>query len=408
MPDAPARVALIGVSGYARIHLEFLEELGAAGLITLAAVTVVNPDEERATVDRLRARGCEVYHDFRTMLAAHAGQLDLCCIPTGIPLHTVMTVAALEAGSHVLVEKPLAPRLDDVAAIQAAELRAGRWVAVGFQDIYLAQNQALQRQLIEGVLGRVQRIAVRGLWPRDSSYYTRNAWAGRISANGQAIYDSPLSNAFSHFVILALYLASPHAGMATSATGVQGWLARAQPIENFDTAAIRVTTLAGVELLIYLSHTTATELEPEIVIEGTAGRASWHSNREIRIEPSGASQIVMPLPDAQMVRRSMFEHVVARLSRPATFICNTALAAEHTRLCEWVQSLPIDTIPPSRIRHTPSPQGHDCRSIDGLEEAFASAWTKRQLLGELSPPYDPQSFCPLSSSGPDRRISAPA
>src|ERR1019366_1940326 len=108
---SPPRVALIGISGYAAIYLKILREMRARRLIKLAAVVIINPQEEAAAVKELSASNCIVHGDYREMLRQHRGQIDLCCIPTGIGWHAPMTIAALEAGANALVEKPLAASL---------------------------------------------------------------------------------------------------------------------------------------------------------------------------------------------------------------------------------------------------------------------------------------------------------
>jgi hypothetical protein len=49
--------------------------------------------------------GCRIFDDYREMLLQLAGTVEFCMIPTGIPLHHAMAVAALEARMHVLVER---------------------------------------------------------------------------------------------------------------------------------------------------------------------------------------------------------------------------------------------------------------------------------------------------------------
>src|SRR5215469_10017553 len=98
MPRTPPRAAIIGISGYGKIHLERLLHHAQAGEIEIAAATVINPAEERAACAELEARGTKIYPEFHQMLAAHAGRLELVLIPTGIHWHARMALAALAAG----------------------------------------------------------------------------------------------------------------------------------------------------------------------------------------------------------------------------------------------------------------------------------------------------------------------
>jgi len=201
----PARVALIGVSGYGSIHLQLARASQARGEIKLVAATIINPEEEASTVAELRAQGTEIFNDYREMLRRHENRLDLCLIPTGIHWHARMTIAALEAGANVLVEKPLAGSSAEVEEIRRVERRRGRFVAVGFQDIYEPGTIWLKDELRRGVIGELKSVRFLGVWPRPREYFTRNDWAGRLNADGAAVMDSPLNNAFAHFVMLSFF-----------------------------------------------------------------------------------------------------------------------------------------------------------------------------------------------------------
>ena len=243
LPSPPIpRVGLIGVSGYARIYLQLVRELHDRGEINLVAAVVINSGEEPEAVGELQRRGATLYPGYEEMLAAHAGRLDLCLVPTGIPWHARMTVAALKAGANVLVEKPLAGSLADVAAIRDAERVSGRFVAVGFQDVYSTDAIWLKSRLCEGAIGRIQSIRFVGLWPRGTAYFERNHWAGRLQADGASVLDSPLNNAFAHFVNLALFFAGSEPGKSARARLESAELFRAHAIESFDTGVVRATS----------------------------------------------------------------------------------------------------------------------------------------------------------------------
>src|SRR5262249_27125386 len=128
--------AIIGISGYGRHHLLMALEQALQRRLRLVAATVVNQEEESFFCARLRAAGCEIFSSTAEMWARWAGKVELCFIPTGIHLHAPMTLEALEAGANVFVEKPLAATSAEAARIARTEQATGRFVAVGFQDIY--------------------------------------------------------------------------------------------------------------------------------------------------------------------------------------------------------------------------------------------------------------------------------
>jgi predicted dehydrogenase len=342
----PPRAALIGVSGYGKIYLERLLHHEARGELAVGAAVVINPDEEAAACAELRGRGAALYGDYREMLAAEAGRLDLVLIPTAIHWHARMTLASLGAGANVLVEKPIAATIQDAREIGRAAAAAGRFVAVGFQDLYLEDTMEVKRRLVGGALGRLRRIRGRGLWPRDAAYYARNPWAGRLRVGGEWVLDSPLANALAHFVNLALFLGGPAEGASTRPTQVEAELYRARPIESYDTAAIRVATATGVEVCFYASHSCAAAVDPELWVEGEAGVAVWGTGTGWRLQSARDGDSALPARGETFARREMFARILRRLEDPAAFVCGPEIAAEHTLCVNGAQAAtPIRDVP---------------------------------------------------------------
>jgi len=380
-PPLP-RVALIGVSGYARIYLELALAAKARGELDLAAAVIINPADEAATEAVLRSGGCRIYRDYEEMLQSESGRLDLCLIPTGIPWHARMTLAALKAGANVLVEKPLAGSLVEVADIRAAERASGRFVAVGFQDIYSPVNRWLKQQLCAGVIGRLHTVRFLGLWPRPAAYFTRNPWAGRLHADGTQVLDSPLNNAFAHFVNLGLYFAGTEPDSAASTQIESAELLRAHAIESFDTSVVRARSPEGISFWFGATHTCHAVREPEIYLEGTNGRVEWKHERTCVILPDGGPREERALPDITANRQSMFAAALARLRDPATAICSTALAQRHTAFVEAVHAAAtVQTVPPGLVSwQSPAPGQPAVPVVDGLEAALTRAFADHSLL----------------------------
>lgn len=369
------RVALIGVSGYARIYYNLLRQLNGLGEIVLAAAVIIDPEKECAVVGELKEMGCEVFASYGEMLESHRGRLELCAIPTGIPWHTPMTLAALEAGAHVLVEKPLASTLAEVEAIRAAEVRHGRLVMVGFQYHFAAENLALKELVRGGALGALRRIRSIGLWPRGAEYYSRTDWAGRVRTGEAWVLDSPISNAFAHHLSLALFFAGAEPGRSAAPVRVAAELYRAQPIENFDTAALRIETDSGAEIRFYVTHSCRATFDPEIIIECDKGRVVWRHGVGYSVEPRGSAARFVALGDEQAARLRMFRSVLRRLGDPSIFVCDTAIAREHTRCIQAAQcSGPIRDVPMDAVE-TNGMAGPDREiRILGIDEALRRAY----------------------------------
>lgn len=393
MSPSPAklRVALIGVSGYGRIHLQLAREGRDRGDLEIVAATVINATEEAETVAELQSRGCRIYAQHDAMLQAEAGRIDLCLIPTGIHLHARMTIAALRAGANVLVEKPLCASIDEARAIQAAERETGRFVAVGFQDCYDPATLWLAEQLRSGAIGRLTSVRFLGIWPRPRSYFGRNNWAGRLRLDNDPVLDSPLNNAFGHFVMLSLIFAGASEG-AVKLDTVE--LYRANAIESFDTGVVTLTNADGVRLWFGASHASATPVEPEILIEGTAGRASWRYELEACIRAGDRNERRV-VGDQTAARRAMMNDVIRRLRDPAVAICTTATAARHTAVIEAIhRSAEVVEFSPDAVQWTgPNGSASEVAVIPGLDAALRKAFAERCSLREVG-------FAAVAPSGP--------
>ncbi len=383
------RAALIGVSGYGKIYLERVLHHATTGELTLVAATVINRAEEAAACRELTARGCTIYGDYKEMLAAHHGELDLVLIPTGIHWHARMTRAALAAGAHVLVEKPLAATIEDVRAIQRDERATGRFVAVGFQDIYLADTAAVKKKLAEDYIGKVRRIRSRGLWPRPAAYYARNDWAGRVRLGEEWVLDSPLANALAHFLNLALFVAGDTPTTSARPIELEAETYRARPIESYDTVAVRLTTHNGVTVCFYATHSCTAVIEPELILEGDAGRGTWSAEAGWCLERHDGASIRFPPRGETQARKEMFERVLRRLRDPQGFVCDTEIAAQHTLCVNGVrESGPVHDIAPAYITVHGADRGGAAQvSIADIESHFARAYVEGALPSEIGCPW---------------------
>lgn len=373
------RAAIVGISGYGRIHLGLAREATADGL-ALAAAVVINPQEEQENLRQLRAAGCTIYSNYEEMMRAEAGRIDLCFIPTGIAWHARMTVAALRAGMNVLVEKPMAASVAEVEEVQAAAAAARRFVAVGFQDIYASTAQQVKRRILEGAIGRVTSVRLLGLWPRPASYFSRNSWAGRLRADGALVLDSPLNNAFAHFVNLGLFFAGREFGVAAQARDVEAVLWRTNPIESFDTGVVRAVTTDGVHLWFGVTHASLANREPEIVIEGDCGQIIWRHERECVISRTGAPAELIALPDTSVTRSEMMKAVMRRLSDPTAFVCTPEIAVRQTELVARVHEVGEIVPAPGGVESRPRQDGGESMLCSpGLEEILQRAFHDRSL-----------------------------
>ena len=393
---------LVGVKGYAQTYFKLL--MGAAGTpgsaqaaptgavergeVRLVAAAIRHQTRDKEECDRLRAIGCRLYTDYREMFAAHGREVDLACIPTGIHLHAPMTVAALRAGMNVLVEKPTAGTVQEVRAMQEAERESGLFVAVGYQTMYAEEAIAMKRTILDGRLGRVRSIKCMGSGSRDSIYYARNSWAGRLKVGDDWVLDSPFNNANAHQLNMMLFLAGPALEESARPKSIQAELYRANDIEAPDTACMRIATEAGVPIYFCVSHCPDGKgVPPEIVVTGEKGTLRWFFHDRLVIETEGRDPETRPAEGAAESRESMLQAVIDKVTDPGTFVCTLDVAGAHTLCVNGAhESSPVRRIPPEHTR-TEASRGGTRMVIEGLDEAMRRGAETEKLFSELGVPW---------------------
>ncbi len=371
------KTCIIGISGYGRIHYELMLEAQAAGEVEIVGAAVINQDEEVEKCAHLRTLGCRLFDDYEEMLAALAGTAELCMIPTGTPLHRPMTVAALEAGMHVLVEKPAAGCIEDVRAMQAAAIKAERRVAVGYQRIYAAATMATKRRLLEGAIGTIESIKCLAMWPRAHAYYKRNNWAGRLAVDGRQVNDSPFNNAVAHELMMMLFLAGTTERSAAMPVSVDARLYRANAIGSADTASMCIQSAEGVPIRFYCTHACRDTHNPEIHVRGSRGSIIMtHTSSVISVE--GEPPVTLPGAVNEDARKAMMSPVLDAVRGGASFICDLDLASRQTMVVSAIHD--TCTIVPVKGETIAVQEDTYHTVIPGIEEAMSKAFEEERLL----------------------------
>ncbi|MCF6177667.1 MAG: Gfo/Idh/MocA family oxidoreductase, partial [Victivallaceae bacterium] len=228
--------AIIGVSGFGDTHYRDLKHGVEAGRWNILGATVINQAEEVEKCDWLKEQGTVLYTDWQLMLDELAGKVDICFIPTGINMHAPMSIAAMRSGANVFVEKPAAATVQEVIEMQRVVNETGKFVAVGYQFIYQPDVAQVKQILIDGKLGKLVSIKSKALWSRDSIYYNRNGWAGKLNVNGAWVLDSQFNNANAHFLNVMNFLVGQTFSAAAEIKSCYAELYRAHAIESPDTA----------------------------------------------------------------------------------------------------------------------------------------------------------------------------
>lgn len=326
---SPIRIGIIGMGGFAGAHHGTVAQLEARGDAKLVCTCDprIRDFAQQQELWRLADRGVRVFEDYRAMLEACHRELDMVVIPTPIQLHAEMHAAAAALGLPTYLEKP--PTLDHVELEQmiATDARLPKASLVGFNFIVEKPRLALKERILAGEFGAVQGATLTGLWPRPTSYFTRNEWAGRLMMNDRIVLDSCLGNALAHFVHNVLFWAGRGDLFSwAKIAAVRAELFRAHAIEGADTFFVEADSTAGVTMRFAISHAcSGASSQTEVVlceratlryVVGQLTEIRWADGRIDRIPPE-------PFDGLRENHLEYYRYLRGEAPRPATTLADT-------------------------------------------------------------------------------------
>jgi predicted dehydrogenase len=282
------RVGVIGL-GIGRHHIANYQAHPNAEVVAIADL-----DEARLAQIGDQYNVSTRYPSAQEMLANEP--LDLVSVATPNKFHMPISVAAFEAGCHVLCEKPMAMSADEGRQMLAAAEKAGKRLMINFSYRFSEQSQALKDRVDAGVLGDV--YFARTVWHRRRGIPRFGGWFGQKALSG----GGPLIDLGVHRIDLALWLMGypkPVWVMGSTYNPIATALAEAQglPYDVEDLAAAMIKFENGATLEIeasWAAHIQERELM-ETRLLGTKGglvqrnmNETYEFEAELYIERDGA------------------------------------------------------------------------------------------------------------------------
>lgn len=221
------RVGIAGL-GIGAKHLAAYNEL--RDLFTVTALC--DPDAARAASLSAGAPGAAIESDFAALIARK--DVDIVDVCTPHHLHFGQVMQALDAGRHVICEKPVVGSLAACDALIAAEKRTGRHVIPVFQYRFGVGLQKLLHLVSRGVTGRHYVSTAETTWKRGPEYYVA-AWRGQLSA---AMGGALLTQAIHAHDAINIAIGDIRRVYGVTAT-------RVNPVETEDCAAATLTFADG-------------------------------------------------------------------------------------------------------------------------------------------------------------------
>lgn len=148
---AKARIGIIGCGGIANgKHLPSLAQVKEAEIVAFCDIIVEKAEQAKA---KYGTEDAKVYTDYKELLKD--GSIDVIHVCTPNDSHAVISIDALEAGKHVLCEKPMAKTAADARLMLEAAQRTGKKLSIGYNNRYRADSRYLKQICEEGELGEI-------------------------------------------------------------------------------------------------------------------------------------------------------------------------------------------------------------------------------------------------------------
>jgi UDP-N-acetyl-2-amino-2-deoxyglucuronate dehydrogenase len=173
------RTAIAGCGKVARLHAKALQQIPGSTFVAAQSRNL-----QKAT-DFASQYGVKAYASVEEMVSKE--KIDVTVICTPHPEHRNPAIAALNAGSHVLVEKPLAVSLPDCDAMIDAANRNHKKLGVVSQRRFSPSSLRMKKAIMDGKIGHPALATVVMLGWRDQAYYNSDPWRGSWEKEGGGV-----------------------------------------------------------------------------------------------------------------------------------------------------------------------------------------------------------------------------
>lgn len=185
-----------GVVGQGHIGKRHAEMVRRNPDCELVAICDSMPQQELGIGDSKE----QFHSSIEEMLAAHP-EIEVVCVCTPNGLHAEHALKALEAGKHVVVEKPMALSKADCEKVIHTALDHNKTVFCVMQNRYSPPSAWLKEITENKVLGDIYMVQLNCYWNRDERYYKPGGWKGTQALDGGTLFTQ-----FSHWIDIMYWL----------------------------------------------------------------------------------------------------------------------------------------------------------------------------------------------------------
>ncbi|RYZ35785.1 MAG: Gfo/Idh/MocA family oxidoreductase [Sphingobacteriales bacterium] len=182
------KFAVVGFGHIGRRHATII-----AGYESCELVAIIDTNAS-ALQHELYPQGVPSFSSLDEMYAAGI-QPDVVNIATPNGYHCEYALKALEARSHVVIEKPMGLNKAECENVIFKALQVSRHAFVVKQNRYSPPSKWMKEVVSNNILGDTLMVQVNCYWNRDDRYYKAGGWKGTLALDGGSLYTQ-----FSHFI----------------------------------------------------------------------------------------------------------------------------------------------------------------------------------------------------------------
>lgn len=188
------RFAVVGFGHIGKRHAEMIKRNPHAELAAVADI------DETLKSDATALYNVPFYNSLESLLAAEKDiQVVNICTPNG--LHAPLSMMALDAGAHVVCEKPMGLTKAECEQVIYKSLQVSKQVFCVMQNRYSPPTAWLKSVIDQKLMGQIFMVQINCYWNRDDRYYKPGSWKGTKALDG-----GPLFTQFSHFIDIMYWL----------------------------------------------------------------------------------------------------------------------------------------------------------------------------------------------------------
>lgn len=227
MPETNLRFAIIGCGRIAQRHAEQINRFGY-----LQAVCDIIPPKADELAAKYNARA--YYTTASLLLQKQDIDIIVICTPNG--LHALHATEALNAGFHVLCEKPMAISVADCLHMIATADKNKKQLFIVKQNRFNPPVLAVKNLIEQNKLGKIYSVQLNCFWNRNAAYY-KDSWKGTKNLDGGTLFTQ-----FSHFIDLLYW----YFGDVKNVQAILSNIAHENIIEFEDTGIINLEFENGI------------------------------------------------------------------------------------------------------------------------------------------------------------------